>query len=77
MMLWLAGIGVAMVAVALVYLGLTGELDRDIVIATTLGVFFSILLGGGLMAASYFSDKSGLDQSISDSTRTHRDRDKA
>ncbi len=74
MMMWLVGIGVLMVAAALVYLGLTGDLDRDIVIATTLGVFLSILVGGGLMAASYFSDKSGHDQSISDATRSHRQR---
>ena len=36
-------------------------------------VFLSIIVGGGLMAASYFSDKSGHDQSIDDSTRTYRD----
>ena len=72
MMTWLAIIGVLMVAGALTYLGMTGDLDRNMVIATTLGVFLSIIVGGGLMAASYFSDKSGHDQSIDDSTRTYR-----
>ena len=73
MMVWLAIIGVLMVAGALTYLGMTGDLDRDMIIATTLGVFLSIIVGGGLMAASYFSDKSGHDQSIDDSTRAYRD----
>ncbi len=73
MMVWLAIIGALMVAGALTYLGMTGDLDRDMIIATTLGVFLSIIVGGGLMAASYFSDKSGHDQSIDDSTRAYRD----
>jgi len=73
MMIWLAIIGALMVAGALTYLGMTGDLDRDMIIATTLGVFLSIIVGGGLMAASYFSDKSGHDQSIDDSTRAYRD----
>jgi hypothetical protein len=38
------------------------------IIATTLGVFFSVLLGCGLFAAAFFSDKSGHDQSVSDAT---------
>ncbi len=73
MMIWLAIIGALMVAGALTYLGMTGDLDRDMIIATTLGVFLSIIVGGGLMAASYFRDQSGHDQSIDDSTRTYRD----
>jgi len=32
-------------------------------------VFFSVLLGCGLFALSFFSDKSGYDQSVSDATR--------
>ena len=43
------------------------------VIATIGGVFFSVLLGCGLFAAAFFSDKSGHDQSISDATKTQRD----
>jgi hypothetical protein len=44
------------------------------VIATTLGVFFSVVLGCGLFAAAFFSDKSGVDQSISDATKDERER---
>jgi hypothetical protein len=31
------------------------------VIATTLGVLFAVVLGCGLFAAAFFSDKSGID----------------
>ena len=48
--------------------------DVWLVIATVIGVFLSVLLGSGLMAAAYFSDKSGIDQSISDSTKPRDDR---
>lgn len=57
-----------MVVGALAYLGATGELSTHLVIATVLGVFFSVMLGAGLFAAAFFSDKSGHDQSISDAT---------
>jgi lipopolysaccharide export LptBFGC system permease protein LptF len=68
----IAVLAVVMVAAALLYLGLTGELDANLVIATTLGVFFSVLLGCGLFAAAFFSDKSGHDQAINDSTKRER-----
>jgi hypothetical protein len=63
---------VLMVVAALSYLGLFSTLDTDTVIATTLGVFFSVLLGGGLFAAAFFSDKSGLDQQVTDTSKTQR-----
>ena len=69
-MIWIAVIAVVMVAGALAYLGATGDLDANLVIATVVGVFFSVLLGCGLFAAAFFSDKSGHDQSVSDAT-TH------
>lgn len=69
MIAWIAGVGVAMVIAALAYLSATGELSLHLVIATIGGVFFSVLLGCGLFAASFFSDKSGHDQSVSDATR--------
>jgi len=69
MIAWIAGIAVVMVAAALAYLAATGELHLHMVVATILGVFFSVLLGCGLFAASFFSDKSGHDQSVSDATR--------
>ncbi len=68
-MKWILVIAVLMVAGALTYLGMTGDLSVNMVIATVLGVFFSVLLGCGLFAAAFFSDKSGHDQGISDATR--------
>ena len=70
----IAVVGVAMVIGAVTYLALTGDLEKNMVIATVVGVFFSVLLGCGLFAAAFFSDKSGHDQSISDATRRERDR---
>jgi uncharacterized membrane protein YbjE (DUF340 family) len=71
---WIVVIAVLMVAGALIYLYVTGGLDVNTVIATTLGVFFSIVLGCGLFAAAFFSDKSGIDQQVSDATREERER---
>jgi 4-hydroxybenzoate polyprenyltransferase len=74
MIKWILVIAVAMVGLALTYLYYTSGLSVSMVLATILGVFFSVLLGCGLFAASFFSDKSGHDQSISDATRHERDR---
>ena len=71
-MKWIALIAVLMVAGALTYLYLTSSLDTNTVIATTLGVFFSVLLGCGLFAAAFFSDKSGHDQNVTDVTKSER-----
>jgi hypothetical protein len=72
-MKWIVAIAVLMVAVALLYLHLTGALDANLVIATTLGVFFSVLLGCGLFAAAFFSANSGIDEQVADSTRKERE----
>ena len=69
MVRWIAAIGVLMAAGAIAYLAATGELYFHLVVATVLGVFFSVLLGCGLFALSFFSDKSGHDQSVGDATR--------
>ena len=66
---WIAAIGVVMVAGALFYLGSTGDLTVSMVVATVIGVFVSVLLGCGLFAAAFFSDKSGHDQRITNATR--------
>ena len=71
-MAWIAVIAVLMVAAALIYLYSTGSLDANTIIATTLGVFFSVLLGCGLFAAAFFSSKSGHDQNVSDVTKSER-----
>ncbi|HWL46814.1 MAG TPA: hypothetical protein VNQ31_03780 [Sphingomonadaceae bacterium] len=53
--------GVFMVIGALWYLSLYGPLQTHMVIATIGGVFVSMVLGCGLFAAAFFSDKSGYD----------------
>ena len=69
MVKWILLAAVLMVAAALTYLSVTGDLTSDMVIATVLGVFVSVLLGSGLMAAAYFSDKSGHDRDVTDAAR--------
>ena len=71
-MKWILLAAVLMVAGALIYLGASGDLTFHTVIATVLGVFFSVLLGCGLFAAAFFSDKSGLDRDVADATRQDR-----
>ena len=73
-MIWIAVIAVLMVGGALTYLHHTGGLDANTAIATTLGVFFSVLLGCGLFAAAFFSSKSGYDQNVTDVTKSERER---
>ena len=69
MMLWIMLAGVVMVVGALWYLSLYGELRLHMVIATILGVFFSVALGCGLFAAAFYSEKSGHDRNVTDATR--------
>ena len=71
---WIAVIAVLMVVGALTYLYLYSTLDTNTVIAVTLGVFFSTLLGCGLFAAAFFSDKSGHDQNVTDASKSERER---
>ena len=73
MVAWIVGIGVVMAAAAIVYLALTGDLHLHMIVATLVGVFFSVVLGCGLMAAAFFSDKSGHDQSVTDATQPKDD----
>jgi predicted permease len=73
MMKWIAFVAVLMVVGALSYLAWVDELTVNMVVATTLGVFFSVLLGSGLFAAAFFSDKSGHDQSVTDATKRDND----
>ena len=74
MVRWIAAIGVLMAIGAIVYLAATGELYFHMVVATILGVFFSVLLGCGLFALSFFSDKSGHDDTVRDATSRQGDR---
>ena len=70
----IAVIAVLMVAAALTYLHFTSTLDVSTVIATTLGVFFATLLGCGLFAAAFFSDKSGHDRQVDEASRSEREK---
>jgi hypothetical protein len=71
-MKWIVAAAVLMVVGALSYLRLFDALNATTAVATTLGVFFSVLLGCGLFAAAFFSEKSGLDQQVTDATRSER-----
>lgn len=61
--------GVVMVAAALYYLSLYGPLTPTLVLTTGVGVFISILLGGGLMAAGFLSSNSGHDERAAGATQ--------
>lgn len=69
MILWIAAIAVLMVIGALFYLSLYDALYPSAILATIGGVFLSTLLGCGLFAAAFFSDKSGHDRNVTDATR--------
>src|SRR3546814_7304358 len=68
-MLWIGVAGVLMVIGALSYLGINGHLTFVVAVATIAGVFLSVMLGCGLFAAAFFSDKSGHDQSVTNATQ--------
>jgi cytochrome c oxidase assembly factor CtaG len=73
MMLWIIVAAFLLVAAALWYLSLDGPLTLHMVVATVAGVFASVLLGCGLFAAAFFSDKSGHDEEVSNVTRSKED----
>lgn len=56
-----AVIGVLTVIAALIYLSLTNSLRTPMVVAVIGGVFFSVVLGAGLMAVGFYSERSGID----------------
>ncbi len=69
MMKWIAVAAILMVAAALVFLAALGALSTHAVVATVLGVFISVLLGSGLFALAFVSDKSGHDEEVGKSTK--------
>jgi len=71
---WIAVIGILMVVGALIFLDQMDAWSLHAVIATILGVFFSVLLGCGLFALAFFSDKSGHDENVTDATSRRDDR---
>jgi Na+-transporting methylmalonyl-CoA/oxaloacetate decarboxylase beta subunit len=64
LMLYLFAAAMFMVGAALAYLSSTGALTPTLVITVAIGVFVSIMLGGGLMAAGFFSADSGYDAAV-------------
>ncbi len=66
---WIVAMGVVLAGLSVLYLALTGELFFHMVVATLGGVFLTVVLGSGLMAASFFSNKSGHDAIVTDATR--------
>ena len=63
--LYLVVAGAAMVVVAIFYLASYGPLTVTLVLTVTVGVFVSVVLGGGLMAVGFFSASSGIDDEVS------------
>jgi len=73
MVKWIAVAAVLMVIGALAFLRANGSLTIHMVIATVLGVFISVVLGCGLFALAFFSDKSGHDDDVSNVGRSRPD----
>ena len=71
LMLYTIIAGVLMVIGALYYMSLMGPMTATTIIATTLGVFFSVLVGAGLMALGFLSSNSGHDERAAG--HVHRD----
>jgi len=70
---WSVALAALAAAAALAYLEMSGGLTVHLTIATVIGVFFTVILGAGLFAAMYFSDKSGHDQNVTDATRNRNE----
>ena len=68
-------IGALTVVGALWYLHAMDAWSLHAVIATILGVFVSMVLGCGLFALAFFSDKSGHDANVTNATSRRDDPD--
>ena len=73
MVKWIAIAAAIMVIGALAFLDAMDALSIHSLIATILGVFFSVILGCGLFALAFFSDKSGHDEDVSNATTQQKD----
>ena len=74
MVLWIVLAGILMVVGALWYTAQFGPLTVASVSAIVGGVFLSILLGCGLFALAFYSDKSGHDERSRNATDHSKDR---
>jgi hypothetical protein len=73
MMKWIVLIAILMVAGALAFEASQGPLYTHMVVATVLGVFVSMVVGCGLFALAFFSDKSGHDEVVRQTTERRKD----
>lgn len=65
LIMWTAIAAVVAIAAALLYLALSGvSMPWHMIVATVLGVGFTIMLGGGLMALVFLSANSGQDDEV-------------
>lgn len=71
---WIVAFGAVLAGLSILYLAMTGDLYLHMVIATLGGVFATVVVGCGLMAATFFSDNSGHDRRVTDATRSPRGR---
>jgi hypothetical protein len=67
-MRWIVLIAILMVVGALGFEASQGPLYPHMVVATILGVFISMVVGSGLFALAFFSDKSGHDDAVRETT---------
>lgn len=71
MLKWIVLLAVLVVAGALAFEASQGPLYPNQVVATILGVFFSMVVGCGLFALAFFSSKSGHDDAVREATDRH------
>jgi hypothetical protein len=53
--------GLAVAGLAVIVLAATGPVTFNLALAVVLGAFFTVMLGGGLFAVSFYSARSGYD----------------
>jgi hypothetical protein len=69
---WIAVAGLIVAAAAVAVLAATGPVTFHLILAVALGVFFTFLLGGGLFAVSFYSDRSGYDRDAANTGEADR-----
>jgi hypothetical protein len=67
MLIAVSVVGLLMVAAAVVYLRNAGIITTAMLVAVIGGVFVSVVLGAGLMALGFYSERSGRDDDVSSS----------
>ncbi len=60
-LIWIAVAGLVAAGLAVAALAATGPITFHLALAVAIGTFFTIALGGGLFALSFFSARSGYD----------------